>query len=213
MQKELKALSLLLTYPEKEILSAIPEIQTAFDQSEKIPSEDKKKIKKFLSYLSNTDLPTIQKTYVETFDIGRAASLNLFEHFLGDSRDRGASMTSLKSLYKEHGLKLQTNEMPDYLPVVLEFLSGLEWVDAVTWLESAAPHITKIDTALQKVRSPWNPVTSTLLHIAGAQPVMAQSSNEDLLPTVEADSFDSPVIFGESKNPVKQGIHFLKKQQ
>ena len=103
-------------------------------------------------------------------------------------------MTSLKSLYKEHGLKLQTNEMPDYLPVVLEFLSGLEWVDAVTWLESAAPHITKIDTALQKVR-------------------MAQSSNEDLLPTVEADSFDSPVIFGESKNPVKQGIHFLKKQQ
>lgn len=210
MNKELKAFSLLLMYPEKSVLSALSEIRLAIEQSLKISEEDKKNLNGFLNYLAGNSLADIQETYVETFEVGRAASLNLFEHFCGDSRDRGASMTNLMHMYEEHGLKLKTNELPDYLPVLLDFLSGLSWEDAVTWIHSAAPHITKIDIELQKRESPWRAITSTLLHIGKAATKEAMPTREDLLPTIEADWFDAPVTFAASQDPVKQGIHFVK---
>lgn len=212
MNKELKAFSLLLMYPEKNVISALDEIGVVLEQSQKISDEDKKNLKGFLNYLAGKSLADIQETYVETFEVGRAASLNLFEHFLGDSRDRGASMTSLVRMYEDHGLKLETNELPDYLPVLLDFLSGLPWEDAVTWIHSAAPHITKIDIELQKRESPWRAITSTLLHIGKTATKEAMPTREDLLPTIEADWFDAPVTFATSQDPVKQGIHFVKGQ-
>ena len=57
------------------------------------------------------------------FDYSKSASLYLFEHVHGDSKDRGQAMVDLIDLYKENGLQINQPELPDYLPVFLEFLA------------------------------------------------------------------------------------------
>src|SRR5262249_61217376 len=73
--------------------------------------------------LASADLLMAEERYVELFDRGRATSLNLFEHLHGESRDGGEAMVELKRRYQRAGFELATKELPDHLPVVLEYLS------------------------------------------------------------------------------------------
>ena len=78
-------------------------------------------------------------------------------------------MVELNRLYKEHGLDLTTTELPDHLPVFLEFIAGLEREDAMLWLESTIEPIRKIDRELQLDESPWEAVSAALIDFAGAE--------------------------------------------
>ena len=69
------------------------------------------------------DLYDLQERYVLLFDRTRSLSLHLFEHVHGESRDRGQAMVDLKALYERHGLHMSSSELPDHLPLFLEFLS------------------------------------------------------------------------------------------
>ena len=72
------------------------------------------------------------------FDRTRSLSLHLFEHVHGDSRDRGQAMVDLASLYESHGFVIDRSELPDYLPLFLEFLSQIEAGEAVELLGEAS---------------------------------------------------------------------------
>ncbi|MDR5663902.1 nitrate reductase molybdenum cofactor assembly chaperone, partial [Burkholderia cenocepacia] len=85
---------------------------------------------RFFAYVRERDLLTLQENYVGLFDRGRATSLYLFEHVHGESRDRGQAMVDLLQMYERHGLFLNPGELPDYLPVFLEYLSRLPAPDA-----------------------------------------------------------------------------------
>lgn len=138
---ELKALACLLLYPDEELLKSLPEIESTLRDSAELDASSKGQLKGLIKWIRETDMSSLQAAYVSTFDIGKHGSLNLFEHTQGDSRDRGHVMVELNRLYKEHGLELTTTELPDHLPVFLEFLAGLKREDAQLWLESViGPH-------------------------------------------------------------------------
>lgn len=107
-------------------------------------------------------------------------------------------MINLKKLYEERGLTIESNEFPDYLPMFLEFLSGLNDAEAQALLDGAARHIAAIDVALKKEESPWAVVTGAIMSLTAMKNSEVKFERDDLLPTTEAESFDSPVRFEET---------------
>lgn len=200
---ELKALACLLLYPDEELLKSLPEIESTLRDSAELDASSKGQLKGLIKWIRETDMSSLQAAYVSTFDIGKHGSLNLFEHTQGDSRDRGHVMVELNRLYKEHGLELTTTELPDHLPVFLEFLAGLKREDAQLWLESVIGPIKKIDHELQLDASPWEAVTAALLDFAGAErEVVSERTPDEMIPTLDAEYYEAPVTFGGSVDPV-----------
>lgn len=200
---ELKALACLLLYPDEELLKSLPEIESTLRDSAELDANSKEQLEELIKWIRETDMSSLQAAYVSTFDIGKHGSLNLFEHTQGDSRDRGHVMVELNRLYKEHGLELTTTELPDHLPVFLEFLAGLKREDAQLWLESVIGPIKKIDHELQLDASPWEAVTAALLDFAGAErEVVSERTPDEMIPTLDAEYYEAPVTLGGSVDPV-----------
>jgi nitrate reductase delta subunit len=105
--------SLLLTYPDEELLAAGAELRAA---AAGLPSFDS-----FLDWLLGTPAIEVQRHYVQTFDLRRRSGLYLTYYLHGDTRKRGMALLVLKQRYRAHGLRLADGELPDLLPVVLEF--------------------------------------------------------------------------------------------
>lgn len=211
MDYELKALSCLLLYPDARLKDGLDEIRGVIESGNRIPPIPKEELLSFADYLKSSHLSELQKQYVATFDVGKRASLNLFEHMHGDSRERGAAMLRLKKLYEDRGLEVKSIEMPDFLPMFLEFLSGLSSKEASIYLNSAAKHIAALDVELKKEESPWKAVTGAILSLTDYKPEEVKADRDDLIPQTEAESFESPVRFGGSADPV-QTIHFQSKK-
>jgi nitrate reductase delta subunit len=123
MAQTFKALSILLSYPTEEILAAAPELKQIIDAEDLVPAALRRRLFGFVDGLAKRDLFDAQERYVFLFDRTRSLSLHLFEHIHGESRDRGQAMVDLKDLYEHHDLRMEAKELPDYLPLFLEFLS------------------------------------------------------------------------------------------
>ena len=121
--KTLKVLSALLCYPQPEIQAALGEMAEALDQENLLPEQERRALRAFMNQLERTDLMEWQERYVATFDRGRALSLHLYEHIHGQSRDRGQAMVNLLEVYHRHGFELNARELPDYIPLFLEYLA------------------------------------------------------------------------------------------
>lgn len=114
-----KLLSLLLQYPDERLLDAGPEIVSAIDELP--PSYEKRCLERFVEYWVGTTPTRLQQDYVETFDLQRRSALYLSYFVHGDTRKRGMSLLRLNRMYREAGLVKQDGELPDYLPLMLEF--------------------------------------------------------------------------------------------
>src|SRR5574340_509072 len=148
--RTLKALAALLTYPEPALLEALPEIRSIVAAEKLLGRDDQARLAALIDELAATDPLDAQERYVELFDRGRATSLHLFEHVHGESRDRGQAMVDLNATYAQAGLALQANELPDYLPVLLEFVSLQPEAVAKDMLDDCAHIVRKIGDALAK---------------------------------------------------------------
>jgi nitrate reductase delta subunit len=113
-----KLLSLLLQYPDDRLLEALPDIGAAVAE---LPPAARGRLTAFLAYLGGGEPMALRQAYVETFDLQRRASLHLTYFAHGDTRQRGTALLRLKRLYAAAGLNLAASELPDYLPLVLEF--------------------------------------------------------------------------------------------
>ena len=113
----------------------------------------------------------LQENYVALFDRGRGTSLHLFEHVHGYSRDRGQAMVDLKAMYDNHGMTLSQPELPDYLPVFLEFLSCLPSEEARDLLNETTHIIRNIGEQIAKRGSHYYFLLSALLILAGEKPL------------------------------------------
>lgn len=139
MSRTYRALAALLSYPTPELQAATEEIAAVLAAEGLLPARPRTSLSPLLTDLATLDIYALQERYVGLFDRGRATSLHLFEHVHGESRDRGQAMADLAALYQEHGLVIAANELPDYLPLFLEFLSVLPADEAQALLaESAA---------------------------------------------------------------------------
>lgn len=125
MAKTFQVLSLLLSYPTAELQASAPALKAALDAEALLDASDRAMLDALIDDLASGDLYDVQERYVHLFDRTRSLSLHLFEHVHGESRDRGQAMVDLMALYERHGLRIDARELPDYLPMLLEFLSTL----------------------------------------------------------------------------------------
>ena len=115
-----KLLSVLLAYPDDALLEEVPELRAA---AATLPRGERRALEPVLDALAATPLSELRRGYVETFDFDRRCGLHLTYHVHGDRRQRGLELVRLKRRYAEAGVPLEGSELPDYLPVVLEFAS------------------------------------------------------------------------------------------
>ncbi len=162
-----RALSALLSYPSEEMRRALPEIADVISAAPIVAPAERRGLLDLIDELGHGDQLTAEERYVDLFDRGRALSLHLFEHLHGESRDRGEAMVELKQLYEKAGFELSARELPDYLPVVLEYLSCRDLAEAREMLADCAHILTTIGRSLVARRSRYAAVLQVLIVIAG----------------------------------------------
>jgi len=160
--KTFKLLGLLLTYPEGTVYSESNELLQSLRSEALLPEKFIKKVETFLTTQKAQNLMTVQEDYVETFDRGRAHCLHLFEHIHGESRDRGQAMIDLSETYAAKDLYIDNNELPDYLPLFMEYLSRCEFQDATKLLGEAIDVISTIGAKLKKHKSPYADIFTSI---------------------------------------------------
>jgi nitrate reductase delta subunit len=204
MLRSLKALSELLTYPTAELQQAAGEISEAIENDTAIPISVRNQLHRLLTELATGDLYDLQERYVLLFDRTRSLSLHLFEHVHGESRDRGQAMIDLKAQYEAHNLFMSAAELPDFVPLFLEYLSLLPAREACETLGQPAHIFAAIAERLRKRKSSYEAVFRALIALSAAKPKEEEISALLTLPDPDANDLaaldaaweDEPVTFG-----------------
>ncbi|MGB0439548.1 MAG: nitrate reductase molybdenum cofactor assembly chaperone [Paracoccaceae bacterium] len=186
--RTLKALSLILSYPTRDLQSAMPEIGAVLASETRLTTAARRDLRPLVEALSHRDIYDLEEQFVLLFDRSRTLSLNLFEHVHGESRDRGGAMVSLIETYQEGGFHPATSELPDHLPVLLEFLSTRPFVESQETLADAAHIFEALQARLARRDSPYGAVFAALLQLSGAQ--ANKEALADLLDQPEVDPMD-----------------------
>ncbi len=211
----LRVLARLLSYPDSELRSNLSAMRDALHTERAISAGRLAELDVLMESLASGDALDTEAAYVHLFDRGRATSLHLFEHVHGDSRDRGPAMIDLAQTYDKAGLYLAPGELPDYLPVVLEFVSTQPTSEARDFLGEMAHIFNAIFSALQQRQSAYASVIGALLELAGEK---AQAVK--LVPDEPLDeSWVEPVVFdgcstkGQTTPDQPQPIHIIRKDK
>jgi nitrate reductase delta subunit len=202
MSRTYKALALLLSYPEETYRDLYPAVSGVLEEEGLLG--DRKGLVRLANELASEDILDLQSRYVQLFDRSRSLSLHLYEHVHGESRDRGQAMVELNKLYASRGVLLSAHELPDHLPVFLEFLSLLDSRDAAALLGEAAHVITAVWDRLRKRRSPYAAVFAAMVELAdtNADPAALQAllgepeDDPDDLAALDRAWAEQPVSFG-----------------
>jgi nitrate reductase molybdenum cofactor assembly chaperone NarJ/NarW len=173
--KTFKVLSLLLTYPEADWLEALPDLERAIAEEAGFNQRAGERLFPLFSMLRRLSLIELQEIYVATFDRNPSHSLHLFEHIHGESRDRGSAMINLLEEYWKHDFDAVDTELPDYVPLFLEFLSVLPPDEASSLLGDAVHVLAAIGRKLEKNGSHYATVFQVLEALS---PVAAQELTE-----------------------------------
>jgi nitrate reductase molybdenum cofactor assembly chaperone len=167
MQNTYKILSLLLDYPTEELKENLPEIMHVVEEEKYLNPLQRAKLKEFLGYAMALSLPEWQMQYVQLFDFSSNTNLYLFDHVYGDSRERGQAMVDLTEMYAKAGYSPCSNELPDYLPLFLEYLSLLGDAEGVNTLLGEIAHILKnMHKALEKREASYSKLLGILCSLS-----------------------------------------------
>jgi nitrate reductase molybdenum cofactor assembly chaperone NarJ/NarW len=161
----LRALGRLLAYPDSDLKETLPEIAAAIDGSA-LSIAAIRALDGLIADLETGDVLDLQERYTGLFDRNRRLSLHLYEHVHGDGRERGQAMVRLQTLYGLHGLEHDPRELPDHLPLFLEFLSVLPEKAARHMLGDATTVLTALRGRLEKRESAYAAVFSALLDVS-----------------------------------------------
>ena len=209
----LRALAALLRYPEGELRAAMPELIEALRVDGALKAARLAEIDALCRHLQHGDGIEIETQYVATFDRQRNASLHLFEHLHGDSRQRGAALAELQQTYESSGLMLLPGELPDYLPVLLEFASTLPADTARSLLGEMEELLIKVFSALQRRESPYASVLAAVIELAGGSAHAVPLAPEPALDEswAEPPAFDGCSTKGQASPGTPQPIHIVRK--
>ncbi len=170
MARTYRALGALLSYPSEELQAATGEIAALLAEENIVPAAHRAAINPLLLELATTDIYELQERYFALFDRSRSLSLHLFEHVHGESRDRGQAMADLVGLYASHGLDMTPAELPDFLPLFLEFLSLLPESEARAILAEPARILRALADRLSTRNTTYASVMTALAELAQAPP-------------------------------------------
>ena len=209
----LRVLARLLSYPGGEWRNHVPEMRAALRAERAFTDGRLAELDALMDVLLNSDPLDTEAAYVHLFDRGRATSLHLFEHVHGDSRDRGPAMIDLAQTYDHAGLYLAPGELPDYLPVVLEFVSTQPPREARAFLSEMAHIFNAIFSALQQRQSAYASVIGALLELAGEKTEPVNVAPEEPLDATWAEppAFDGCSPKGQGRPDQPQPIRIVRK--
>jgi nitrate reductase delta subunit len=188
----LRVLARLLSYPDAELRGHLGDLSTALHSEQALGAARLGELDALLKSMRLRDPIELEADYVQLFDRGRSTSLHLFEHVHGDSRDRGPAMIDLAQTYEKAGLYLAEGELPDYLPVVLEFVSTQPAKESRAFLGEMSHILNAIFSALVKRESAYASVLGALLEIAGEKAQAVKVAEEPPLD----ESWEEPAVFG-----------------
>ncbi len=202
--KTLKVLSALLTYPTAELVAACDELAAVVDREAAVPKAGRAALRHLIADLRDGDLYDHQERYILLFDRTRSLSLHLFEHVHGESRDRGQAMVDLIKVYEDGGYTPTVSELPDFLPLFLEFASTRPPVESIELIGQPGHVLAALQERLAKRGSPYEAVFAALLDLARVKPdadilarLMAEPDPEpDDLEALDAAWVEEEVLFG-----------------
>ncbi|MFO1175098.1 MAG: nitrate reductase molybdenum cofactor assembly chaperone [Paracoccaceae bacterium] len=206
--KSFRALSALLSYPTQDLKDAVPDIRALLVDEGLFGPRHLSGLDPLLSRLAGADILDSQETYVLLFDRSRSLSLNLFEHVHGESRDRGGAMVDLLETYRAAGFDLAGTELPDHLPVLLEFLSTQPVAEARAILQDAGAILVALAERLTRRESLYAPVLTALVDFAQAEATGEEAAallaepldNPEDLAALDATYAEAQVVFGPDPN-------------
>ena len=184
----LKVISRLLDYPTAALFSAADEMIEIVKDTNMISQQNKLGLIDFIQQLTTRDLYDAQESYDLLFDRGRALSLLLFEHVHGESRDRGQAMVDLMGVYKSNGFENNSEQLPDYIPLYLEFLSEQEATFAQEWLGDICHLMTMLSERLIDRECYYSCLFDSLIDISGVE-----VSREEIAEAVSKEARDDTV--------------------
>ena len=208
----LRVLARLLSYPNAALKSNLADMQSALHTEQALGKDRLAELDTLIGRLAMGEALELEGEFVELFDRGHATSLHLFEHVHGDSRDRGPAMIDLTQTYEKAGLFLAPDELPDYLPVVLEFVSTQPAKEAKAFLAEMAHIFNAIFSALQQRETAYASVLGALLELSGEKAQAVKVAADEPLDAAweEPVVFDGCSVKGQGKPGQPQPIHFVK---
>lgn len=153
-----KVLSRLLDYPYGELFEHLDEIEAVVDAAVAADPAEWKMIKDFVAGAREAGVIGLQQEYVDTFDMVPEHSLHLTHHLFGDDRGRGPALVELGEHYKADGYAAVNDELPDYLPLILEYVATLDAMQVRVFLADAAKVTRQVAAALEKAGSRYAPL-------------------------------------------------------
>jgi nitrate reductase delta subunit len=201
-----RVLSALLDYPAAGLRAQTAEAERILREEALLPAEHLAGVCGFLRHLEGTPQLALESAHIEAFDRGRSTSLHLFEHIHGDSRARGEAMVKLLLRYRAHGLDLEQRELPDYLPLFLEFLATRAAAEAGKHLAEVADIVVLIGERLRQRASPYATLLAAVASLsarpADAAEVASSVRTEDRDDTpaaLDAAWEEAPVTFNDAQ--------------
>lgn len=162
----------LLDYPKAELMENLSVIIDALNEDSDISDQERDDLKQLVSWMKMHDLTGLQQDYVQTFDMVPEHDLHLTHHLFGDDRGRGPALIDLSEHFKAAGLEVADKEIPDFLPLILEYVSTLDDLQARVFLADAKKVLTVIADNLEKAESPY----ARLLRIVENRGHLAQAA-------------------------------------
>jgi len=212
MARPLAAMARVLDYPDAALQVHAAELTEALCQPPELSEDEREAATAFVQELATLDLLEAQSRYVETFDRGRKVSLYVFEHVYGESRDRGPAMIELMQAYRENGLEIDSRELPDFLPILLEFCAQLPEEAARNWLVETTHVLQRIRVRLAERGLGYASVFTVLLRLIGADPapealtdMAGREKRDDTPAAIDQVWAETPVTFGPNEAQTSDG--------
>jgi nitrate reductase molybdenum cofactor assembly chaperone NarJ/NarW len=208
-----RILSALLNYPTPELKAQLARAEQILRAEGVLTGSYLEDVCAFLKHLQLIPQLELEASYIDAFDRGRSTSLYLFEHVHGESRDRGQAMVRLLMRYRMHGLDLSSKELPDFLPLFLEFLSTCRPEAARKYLSEVVDIIAMIGQGLRKRGALYAPLFEAIGSLAerdalGRTSVLAGSEDDerdDTPAALDAAWEEAPVTFNDATPNAGQG--------
>ena len=215
--KTLKVLSMLLTYPTEDLPAAADEFKAVLRHEAVLPERKRAAVEALIDDIAGRDLFDAQERYILLFDRTRSLSLHLFEHVHGESRDRGQAMVDLIKLYEDGGYSPTTAELPDFLPLFLEYAATRAPTEAIELIGQPGHVLAALRERLAKRKSPYEAIFAALVALSKAkldEAALAALRNEpdpepDDLVALDAAWEDEEVTFGPGAAKSACGVDSL----
>jgi nitrate reductase delta subunit len=173
MNVQIKLISCLLNYPDESLLRWLPEFKQVLNEIESISVRNK--YDQILSYFEQTPLIQLQEQYTETFDLNPSNCMNLTYHRWGNTEKRGSALVHLEDVYLKAGFERVSSELPDFLPLILEFVSERPDVADSEIIPLYGTVVETLAARLQQSGHPYALLFEQLINIFGLSEAAANS--------------------------------------